>query len=98
MRRYVRKGEKGIVILAPVVGRKKSAKPVDELAEGEQTRVFGFRAAHVFDRLSRDFRESRVRACRDIKHASLILFGRLKEGGRSPTGVSRPNNAPRRWA
>jgi hypothetical protein len=46
MRRYVRKGEKGIVILAPMVGRKKSD---DELTEDQQTRLFGFRAAHVFD-------------------------------------------------
>lgn len=46
VRRYVRKGEKGIVILAPMVGRKKSG---DEPAEDEQTRLFGFRAAHVFD-------------------------------------------------
>jgi antirestriction protein ArdC len=49
MRRYVRKGEKGIVILAPMVGRMKSAKPDDELAEDQQTCIFGFRAAHVFD-------------------------------------------------
>jgi antirestriction protein ArdC len=46
LRRYVRKGEKGIVILAPIVGRKKS---IDELTEDDETRVFGFRAAHVFD-------------------------------------------------
>jgi antirestriction protein ArdC len=46
MCRYVRKGEKGIVILAPMVGRKKSD---DELIEDAQTRLFGFRAAHVFD-------------------------------------------------
>jgi antirestriction protein ArdC len=46
MRRFVRKGEKGIVILAPMVGRKKSD---DRLTEDEQTRLFGFRAAHVFD-------------------------------------------------
>jgi antirestriction protein ArdC len=45
-RRYVRKGEKGIVILAPMVGRKKSD---DEITEDQQTRLFGFRAAHVFD-------------------------------------------------
>jgi antirestriction protein ArdC len=45
--RYVRKGEKGIVILAPMIGRKKSAD--DELAEGEGSRLYGFRAAHVFD-------------------------------------------------
>jgi hypothetical protein len=46
MRPYVRKGEKGIVILAPMVCRKKSE---GELTEDEQTRIFGFRAAHVFD-------------------------------------------------
>jgi len=46
MHRFVRKGEKGIVILAPMVGRKKSD---DELIEDAQTRLFGFRAAHVFD-------------------------------------------------
>jgi len=47
LRRYVRKGEKGIVILAPMVGRKKHAN--GELAEDQETRVLGFRAAHVFD-------------------------------------------------
>src|SRR4029077_20951551 len=46
LRRFVRKGEKGIVILAPMVGHKKSD---DALTEDEQTRMFGFRAAHVFD-------------------------------------------------
>jgi antirestriction protein ArdC len=46
LRRFVRKGEKGIVILAPMVGRKKSD---GELSEDEQTRLFGFRAAYVFD-------------------------------------------------
>lgn len=44
--RHVRKGEKGIVILAPMVGRKKAS---DEPTEGETPRLFGFRAAHVFD-------------------------------------------------
>jgi hypothetical protein len=47
MRRYVRKGEKGIAILAPIVGRKKSID--GELLQDEQTRVFGFKIAHVFD-------------------------------------------------
>ena len=46
LRRYVRKGERGIVILAPMVGKKKSEA---ELAEDEHSRLFGFRAAHVFD-------------------------------------------------
>jgi hypothetical protein len=47
MRRYVRKGEKGIAILAPIVGRKKSVD--GELLEDEQTVVYGFKVAHVFD-------------------------------------------------
>lgn len=46
MRRFVRKGEKGIVILAPMVGRIRSN---EELTEDEKTRIVGFRPAHVFD-------------------------------------------------
>lgn len=46
LKRFVRKGEKGIVILAPMVGRVRSK---EELSEDSQTRLFGFRAAHVFD-------------------------------------------------
>ncbi len=46
MRRYVRKGQTGIVILAPMAGRKRAK---EELAEDEETRLFGFRAAHIFD-------------------------------------------------
>jgi len=46
--RHVRKGEKGIAILAPVVGRKRSTDD-EQLAEDERSRVFGFRACHVWD-------------------------------------------------
>jgi antirestriction protein ArdC len=46
LRRYVRKGEKGIAILAPLVGRKKAN---EESEKDQQARVVGFRAAHVFD-------------------------------------------------
>ena len=49
MGRFVRKGEKGIAILAPIVGRREAE------SEGESARtVVGFRAAYVFDGLSRD--------------------------------------------
>ena len=41
MGRFVRKGEKGIAILAPIVGRRK--------AEDDSKAVLGFRAAFVFD-------------------------------------------------
>jgi antirestriction protein ArdC len=44
--RYVRRGEKGIVILAPMVRR--ASEPA-ESSDDESVRLFGFRAAHVFD-------------------------------------------------
>ena len=44
--RHVKKGEKAIAIVAPMVGR----KPANgELSEDTQTRLYGFRVAHVFD-------------------------------------------------
>jgi len=46
--RHVRRGEKGIAILAPMVGRKRSSDD-EELAEAERGRVFGFKACHVWD-------------------------------------------------
>lgn len=46
--RHVRKGEKGIVILAPMVGRKRDADD-EQMEENEKTRVFGFKACHVWD-------------------------------------------------
>ena len=49
MGRFVRKGEKGIAILAPIVGRREAE------CDGDNERtVRGFRAACVFDGLSRD--------------------------------------------
>jgi len=42
--RCVRKGEKGIAILAPIVGRKR-----DDAVGDEARTVLGFRAAYVFD-------------------------------------------------
>jgi hypothetical protein len=57
--RFVRRGEKGIFILAPMIGRR-STKDVapdersqDATTEGQRT-LYGFRAVYVFDRLSRD--------------------------------------------
>ena len=55
LNRFVRKGEKGIAIFAPMVVKKR----VEE-GDGEdaQTRLYGFRTAYIFDRLSRDFENS----------------------------------------
>jgi antirestriction protein ArdC len=44
--RHVRKGAKGIAILVPMVCKKTTE---DHDTEDEQTRVFGFRTAYVFD-------------------------------------------------
>ena len=61
--RFVKKGEKGIMILAPMVGRK--MQRTEEIAtqfenqnaaddRKAEPQLYGFRAVYVFDRLSRD--------------------------------------------
>jgi hypothetical protein len=58
--RFVKR-EKGIFILAPTIGKKRKEKEAaadaDSKSDGE-ARLYGFRAVHVFDRLSRDLRPS----------------------------------------
>jgi hypothetical protein len=56
--RFVKRGEKGLFILAPMIGKKRSR---DEEAPAEdadkkdgQPRLYGFRGVYVFGRLSRD--------------------------------------------
>jgi antirestriction protein ArdC len=55
--RFVRRGEKGIFILAPMVGIKRKTDDGAEqngYAKETQPRLYGFRGVYVFDRLSRD--------------------------------------------
>src|SRR5580700_7607033 len=47
--RSVKKGEKGIVILAPMVVKQKDSAAEIEPPSKEPSRVAGFRAAYVFD-------------------------------------------------
>jgi hypothetical protein len=56
--RKVKKGERGIRILAPVIGtlRKKDEEAEKDIRTHNQAVLVGFRAAYVFDRLSRDLR------------------------------------------
>jgi N-terminal domain of anti-restriction factor ArdC len=58
--RFVKKGEKGILIVAPMIGRKKTNVAEEFTADAKDTtsQLFGFRAVYVFDRLSRDLRPS----------------------------------------
>jgi antirestriction protein ArdC len=50
--RFVKRGEKGILILAPMVGKKRAkddgAEPSED-AKGTVPTLFGFRAVYVFD-------------------------------------------------
>jgi len=55
--RFVRRGEKGIFILAPMVGNKRNKEESAEQntdAKETQRTLYGFRGVYVFDRLSRD--------------------------------------------
>ncbi len=57
--RYVKKGERGIMIFAPMFGKPKKQQPSDEqqdtveedgrTAEGNGTRLIGFKAVYVYD-------------------------------------------------
>ncbi len=49
--RFVRRGEKGIFILAPVVGKKDRQKEIPETADAKETvtQLVGFRSVYVFD-------------------------------------------------
>jgi hypothetical protein len=49
MSRFVRKGEKGIAILAPIIGRRHT-----DAADDDSKTVLGFRAAYVFDSAATD--------------------------------------------
>ena len=46
--RNVKKGEKGIGIVAPMIGRKK-VEAENEIGESQDKSVFGFKVVHVFD-------------------------------------------------
>jgi hypothetical protein len=78
--RFVKRGEKGIFILAPMIGKKrnKNEAPTDEdnKTNGE-SRLFGFRAVYVFDRLSRDLWRA---SARSIGAASATLESPLDSG------------------
>ncbi len=56
--RKVKKGQKGIRILAPMLGtkRKKESEAEKDITKQNQPVLVGFRAVYVFDRLSRDLR------------------------------------------
>jgi hypothetical protein len=57
--RFVRRGEKGIFILAPMVGNKRKnneSESTEQNTDAKETQptLYGFRGVYVFDRLSRD--------------------------------------------
>ncbi len=58
--RFVKRGEKGILILAPMICRKKTDGAAESTTDAKEAtaQLYGFRAVYVFDRLSRDLRPS----------------------------------------
>jgi hypothetical protein len=56
--RSVKKGEKGIRILAPIIGvrRKKDEEAEKDITKQNKAVLVGFRSTYVFERLSRDLR------------------------------------------
>ena len=56
--RRINKGEKGIRILAPMIGirRKKDSEAEKDITKQNQPVLVGFRTAYVWERLSRDLR------------------------------------------
>jgi len=57
MGRFVKRGEKGIQILAPMIGFRRKGDAAEQEPETKPQRVLiGFRVVHVFERLSRDLR------------------------------------------
>ena len=57
--RFVRRGEKGIFILAPMVGNKRKKDDTESAEQNSDAKetlrtLYGFRGVYVFDRLSRD--------------------------------------------
>ena len=61
--RKVKKGEHGIRILAPMIAirRKRDEEAEKDIRTQNQAVLVGFRAAYVFERLSRDLRPTTVR-------------------------------------
>jgi hypothetical protein len=49
--RFVKRGEKGILILAPMIGRKKTNGAPEPTADAKEatSQLYGFRAVYVFD-------------------------------------------------
>jgi hypothetical protein len=47
--RFVKRGEKGILILAPMIGRKKTETEPSADAKESTAQLYGFRAVYVFD-------------------------------------------------
>ncbi len=67
--RSVRKGEKGIRILAPIIGirRKKDEEAEKDITKQNRAVLVGFRSTYVFDRLSRDLCPARAHVSRTTR-------------------------------
>jgi len=89
--RKVRKGERGIRILAPVIGvrRKKDAEAEKDIRTQNQAVLVGFRSAYVFDRLSRDLRPARPATARRRRARGVQACSSMAAATSSLSSVAR---------
>jgi hypothetical protein len=89
--RKVKKGEKGIRILAPMIGtrRKKDAEAEKDITKQSQPVLVGFRAVYVFDRLSRDLRPAWPAAVRRRRARGLQVCASMAAATSSLSSVAR---------
>ena len=95
--RFVRRGEKGIFILAPMVGSKRKKDETENAeqatdAKETQPTLYGFRGVYVFDRLSRDLWPS-LCALDGIRECHFRKSSRLQQST-SSLNSSALSNAP----
>src|ERR1700730_12311086 len=89
--RKVKKGERGIRILAPMIGirRKKDEEAEKNIRTQNQAVLVGFRAAYVFDRLSRDLRPTWPAAVRRRRARGLQVCASVAAATSSLSSVAR---------
>lgn len=90
--RFVKRGEKGIMILAPMLGRKKAEGVAESTADAKETtaQLYGFRAVYVFDVGQTEGGEFMQRWMRQTPYskANDWVFPSFKLKGRQPRAAN----------
>jgi hypothetical protein len=89
--RKVIKGQKGIRILAPMIGirKKKDSEAQKDITKQNQPVLVGFRSAYVFDRLSRDLHPARPATARRRRARGVQACSSMAAATSSLSSVAR---------